>query len=107
MRRLRSRWSGRGFERWRRGRIWRLRNGEREARERKSTLEAEDPNSRPPAEWLGAAEGYECKRRRLRALREEAAPKEATLEAELARLCTADGRKELASENCEKEVREM
>ena len=104
--RPRSRRSGRGFERWRRGRSWRLRKGEREARERKSTLKVEDPESRPTAECLHAAEGWECKQRRLRALREEAAPKEAVLEGELARLCTADGRKELAADDCEREMRE-
>ena len=79
---------------------------EREARERKSALEAEDPESRPAAKWLHAAKGWECKRRRLRALREEAAPEEAALEVELARLCAADGMKELAADDCEREVGE-
>ena len=54
-----------------------------EARERKSTLKAEDPESRPVAEWLHAAKGWECKRRCLQALWKEAAPEEAALEVEL------------------------
>ena len=79
---------------------------EERERERKSAFVAEDPESRPAAECLHAAEGWECKRRRLRALWEEATPEEAVLEAELARLCAADGRKGLAADNCERKVRE-
>ena len=39
-------------------------------------------------------------------MQEEAAPEEAALEAELARLCAADGRKEPAADDGAREVRE-
>ena len=79
---------------------------ERGARERKLSFEAEDSESRPAAEWLYAAEGWECKLCCLRALWDKAAPEEPALGAELARLCAADGRKELTANACERETRE-